>query len=1251
MQCYVVAWEIKDVETTGDERRCEIFAYGKNDAGDDVCLRMPWTPFFYVEVPHRSQTDMGARAFALTLYEQTRGLVREKCRIVKKKPFVGFRNGKKLYYVQVVFDTLASWRRAKYNTKHTLYESAMDPLNKYFHVSGVNATGWMTVGSAAEMDDEDGQKHTKRGVREFRLASYRELRVCEERANDSPPLVICSWDIEAYSGSGNFPDSSKPSDKVITIGAVYTKMGETEPTRRSVHVLGTCHDIPGVDVTTYDDERDLIEGFMRETVSQRTDFLLGWNTYGFDHSYLDGRAACLIDYETGKSSIDMTLWGKTNDPEAGRLVEKKLASSAYGDNTYHYHHTPGMISVDALQIFRKETKHDSYTLDNISKHYLDVSKIDLKPWEMFEKFREEDPQGRTDIAAYCVRDCELPIKLVHKMNMLNGLIEFSKVTSIPIEWLLLRGQQIRVYSLIAKAARAKDFLIPDMHGSGDDTGGFTGAVVLDPLTGGYTEDVVSVMDFASLYPSIIMAHRMCGSTLVTDQQYAFVPGIDYYEVEASPGMKVRFAQTEDNVIPGLLYELKALRKQAKRDMALAEDDFTRGLMNSRQLAYKLVMNSLYGALGSNHGLLCGLKKISMSVTATGRWMINETKRLVETLNPGSKVVYGDSVAEWTPITIRFHGQIDIVTFKDLASRVTWHPRGDGKDVAHRDGLEIWSDQGWTAVQAIVRHTHTNPLVRVATHTGVVDVTAHHSLLRPNGDVVKPREVSIGDDLMHAEGPSFVTIHVATERSMKFSRICGFFIGDGSCGQYRCPSGAKTSWALNNSDLDLLHFYKGLLEDCYPEYGWKIIDTLKSSGVYKLIPNNKVYGSIVALVKEWGQMCYSCGSKVIPRWIHESEWCVKREFMRGFYDADGIKSDAMRFDQKNQLTCAHFYSMLRSMGYRVSISTRVDKHYIFRLTGTMSNQRKAKTSIKKMYEIPYDGYVYDVTTENHHFSAGVGDMVVHNTDSVLCILNCGQENRQNLREHFRVAEDLADQITKHFLPPHELEMEKAYYPYLLVTKKRYAGLCYEHPDKTPKIDIKGLQLVRRDSPKIVKRISHGMLEKLLYDRSFQLALEYVQREILRMLNDEVPYEEYVMSKSLRSNYKNTNLPHLVAARKRQQRGSAPYRSGERVPFVYVRDSEMDLGVSQRAEDAEYARDNRVPIDTLYYIRNQVLNPCITLLQLHFTSAEGEILNHRDIASRMVALQATTTSLVKEAKRVRTNTTNKQREITSFFKKDP
>lgn len=919
MDFYATTWQCRDQAIDEKTRRCEILAHGKTrDSSSPICVRIPFHPGFYVEIPsHKQGSTLEAKGFMYALLDEIRGLKKDLCQLVRRKPFVGFRNGEKRLYVMLAFENLASYKRVKYNSKETLHEAACDPLLKFFHSSGLPATGWIRVEQYTVLPKGDPGRISHDTVLEYVVSSPRALRSCaHEMDTVTPPLVLCSWDIEAYSKSGNFPDASNIDDAIITIGAVYALVGSDEPFRRSVHVLGSCHDIDGVDVHRYDTEASLVMGFMYETIRFRTDFLLAWNSYGFDHRYIDGRAVTLLDYETGESQIDLKAWGRLlDDPQTGMLMDKRLASSAYGDNTYYYQHTPGMISIDALQIFRKETKHDSYTLDNISRHYLGSTKIDLKPWEMFEKYRDPDPAGRTQIAKYCIRDCELPLRLVHKMNMLNNLFEFSKVTSVPIDWLLLRGQQIRVYSLILRHARQRGFVVPDMQASvDDDNPSFMGAVVLEPLPGGYTEDIVSVMDFASLYPSIMMAHHMCATTLVLDPAYRGLEGVEYYEVEAAPGVTVCFAQSDDNVIPNLLYELKRMRKEAKKDMETADNSFTRGLLDSRQLSYKLVMNSLYGALGSTHGLLCGLKKIPMSVTSTGRWMITQTKHLVETLLPGSRVIYGD------------------------------------------------------------------------------------------------------------------------------------------------------------------------------------------------------------------------------------------------------------------------------------------------------------------------------------------------TDSVLCILDCGAENRQNMSLHFETATNLAAEITGHFQRPHELEMEKAFFPFFLCSKKRYTGLKFESAHATPSIDIKGLQLVRRDSPRLVKRISHGMLEILLYQRSFDLAMQFVQKEVLKILTGDVPFDEFIMSKAMRSSYKNQNLPHLIVARKRRERGQTPFRSGERVPFVYVQ-QDLDLGISQRAEDAEYARERGMSLDTLYYITNQVLTPLVTLLDLGHTQATQQILGYPDIAEKMVQLQAHTLRLKKTQKRVRTNTSNNQREITSFFKVDP
>lgn len=140
---------------------------------------------------------------------------------------------------------------------------------------------------------------------------------------------------------------------------------------------------------------------------------------------------------------------------------------------------------------------------------------------------------------------------------------------------------------------------------------------------------------------------------------------------------------------------------------------------------------------------------------------------------------------------------------------------------------------------------------------------------------------------------------------------------------------------------------------------------------------------------------------------------------------------------------------------------------------------------------------------------------------MCILNVGEDKRYDMAAHFEAAQKLADDISATFPPPVELEFEKTYFPYLLFSKKRYAGLMFTKPEKPDYIDVKGLQLVRRDNCPLVKDVSTAILNKIMYDRSPKLAVEEARACILRVLNNQEPLDKFVVSKSLRTDYKNAN----------------------------------------------------------------------------------------------------------------------------------
>jgi len=1113
MYLFVTTTEFRDVRQRG-----HLVMWGRTASGDQACVLCPFTPFFFVEIPYASRATETARKSFLRRVQEELGTDPRLSRIVERVPFIGFRHKTTVPMVQAVFPSYKAWKRAKYgasNKKWQTYEASLDPMLKCFHVSSIDPVGWIDV-----HNPEPCRSIARDGIEEYRVQHYTDITASNR--TDTPKLILASWDIECVSGTGNFPDGSLMSDKIITIGTSYMWYGDTEPFKRTIHQLGSCNHIDGVDVYTYERESDLINAWILETQSMGVDVLLGYNTWGFDNKYIDDRASTLIDLQTGDSAVQLNMFGKSVEG-GGEVVQKMLTSSAYGSNNYFYHSTPGVIQLDLLMIFRKELKLESYTLDNVCKKYLgDMSKIDLKPHQIFECFKQEDPEGRTRIAEYCARDCDLPLLLLNKLNVLTNQLEMSKVVCVPVEYLNTRGQQIRCYSQIARMTRTCGYAIQDMEkGKKGDTVGYVGATVLEPEKGAYMNDIVSGLDFASLYPSIMRAHTMCPSTIVLSDEWGTVDGVEYYRVETTPGRIVSFAQDPEAVVPTLLANLATWRKKSKRDMAEAKgrgDTFAASLHNAKQLAYKVSMNSIYGFFGATVGMI-PLVDLASAVTATGRNMILHTKKMCE--DAGHKVVYGDSVASYTPIHIRLNGRVQLVTFDALSEMMEWIPRADGKEYGYIHGLETWSDTGWTPVEAVIRHMHTDDLVRVCTHTGIVDVTQHHSLLKPNGEMITPGDVNIGDALMHAPLPGRpVVVLEPSETSMVYA-------------------GSQLAAAL----------------EC-------------------------MYAS--------------------------------------------------------------------SMGYHVRISLDDDRYRIQVSTEPLDC---GSTRVITIHRIPYSGYVYDFTTRNHHFSAGVGELVVHNTDSVMTILDLGEENRLNRALHMEKAKELAEAITKTFKAPNELEYEKIYTPYLLFSKKRYAALMYEDDPDTPSyIDVKGLQLVRRDNAPIVRDISKDVLDILMYKRSFSMAMSFAKKRIMDVLQGNVPWEQFIVSKALRTGYKNPDaLPHVVVAEKRKHRGNPP-ASGERVPYVFVIDQlKSDLLQSQRAEDPDYAKEHNLTLDVLYYIRNQIVSPITALLQLEYKDAGKVLLEDKDIQDIVVRLQASEVKNIKEAKRVRFVKEKNLREITDFFKK--
>jgi len=208
----------------------------------------------------------------------------------------------------------------------------------------------------------------------------------------------------------------------------------------------------------------------------------------------------------------------------------------------------------------------------------------------------------------------------------------------------------------------------------------------------------------------------------------------------------RFASDVVGVLPTLLRKLWAGRKETKALMASETDPLRRKLLNAKQLAQKVGMNSVYGLTGATKGMLPCVR-IAAAITAQGRAMLKRSKEYVETHFP-CEVVYGDSVAADTLLTVLEEDTQRTLRVDALYSEL---------DAMRHDGpreLCIRTHAGVQPVLAAVRHETTKRMFRVTLANGAsVDVTEDHSLVSDAGDAVRPTDLVVGTTRIMMASPS------------------------------------------------------------------------------------------------------------------------------------------------------------------------------------------------------------------------------------------------------------------------------------------------------------------------------------------------------------------------------------------------------------------------------------------------------------------------------------------------------------------
>ena len=483
MDVYIIEWASGDVEHD-EHSQFEINAFGKTSDGQSVVLRIDFFPYFFVKTPEWSPARQKAfLADAIRNYN-----INESFSLpVQRKDAWGYSTNTQ-NFVQLAFDTLKAQRICRSRLAKSgmqTFEGNVDPVVRLCHVRNISPTGWVSVKWFSEVSDRTFDNVDLELKGHF-------TGIHPSSSEQKPPLVLCSWDIEVFSHDGSFPTPDVPENAVIQIACSFQRLSEDEPYRNVVVCLDETSGIDTADIISVGTEVDLYTEWIRVLTEEKVDIFMGWNTWQFDWKYIVGRQAVLTD-DWGHDLVDLSGLGR-GSTEAGTLRTWELNSGAYGQNSYSLIRAPGVLDLDLMQLVKREKKLDSYALNNVSKLFLNDSKLDLPASEIFRKFRGS-PDDRADIARYAVQDVLLPLRLFAKLNMYDNLAQMSVATCVPMDYLLSRGQQIKVFSLILRQAKSMGYILPDDKKITID-GKFEGATVLQAKKGAYF-DVISGLDFAS----------------------------------------------------------------------------------------------------------------------------------------------------------------------------------------------------------------------------------------------------------------------------------------------------------------------------------------------------------------------------------------------------------------------------------------------------------------------------------------------------------------------------------------------------------------------------------------------------------------------------------------------------------------------------------------------------------------------------------------------------------------------------------
>lgn len=1100
-----------------------IKVYGVSREGYSTCLYITgFQPFFYLRIPAswtmKEAKLLRSRLTSDVYYRHRDSIVDIK--IVKRKELYYFQNGERFNFIQFTFKTygaFCAYRKllekpmnltSVYGDKKInfskvafgfgLYEAKLDPSLRFIHLRDLSAAGWMLVKRKKWYRGFD-TKCQMEGV-----ANWKDVYPVE--SHDISKMLIASFDIECVSGDGSFPDPERDTDMVIQIGTTVHRSGEEDVCLKHIVSLGKCKSIEGAIVESCVDEKELIRKWCKFISKLQPDVMTGYNIWGFDWKFLWKRAERL------HCTPFLEEMGKVKEVKNKFEADKKLASSALGQNFLNYLDIEGIVQIDLMKLVQRDFNLDSYKLDNVAKHFMGQQKEDLSPKQLFANFKKGDPDSLRKIATYCIQDNVLCNRLIMKLSVVPNNLGMANVCSVPFTYLFIRGQGVKLFSLVAKRCRQEGVLVPTIYKDDVNPDSYEGAIVFIPEPKIHYNPI-AVLDYASLYPSCMIAENISHDTLVSFYEY------DAHLIESDGTTRVISRQ-----------EIREMNAK-DYEKIIEEGRLIRGTLQHKFGREELLNLPEYDYNKITYDILVHIDPESPE---KGKRKVGEKDCIYANAKDGTK------------------GIMPRILVDLLAARRNTRAKIPFKTVTLKGGKQVSG-----------KLTEKEDLYSLKTEfDGVVEV--HKDNVEKIEDTYSDFMKSILDGLQLA-----------------YKVVCNSLYGQtGATTSSICLKELAASTTAAGRGMVMLA-RKEVLE-AFPKSECVYGDSVTAETPVLVRRGGDKGKSVVEYVKitnladSWNT-CVEDGKE-------EKEFCalegVEAWSDKGWTPVRNVIRHKLALHKKvyrvhtgyGYVEVTDDHSLLNESGKEVKptqlkIGDRLLCHTCPDIISNYKiDEETATDKIIRINKIDYSGYVYDLTTENHHFQAGVGSIIVHNTDSVFIDFTpylkeknpdwetMGDEEKIKLTIH--AGEAASEEVQKVIKHPHVLEYEKIFYPFAIFTKKRYFGNKYEFDPNKFKQTSMGIALKRRDYAPIVKEIYSGVIDIILNERNEvkikHETVEYFRKMVEDLLEGNIEMNKLIITQSLKADYSNpTTIKHKMLADRIGKRdpGNKP-ASNDRIPYCYI-----------------------------------------------------------------------------------------------------